>query len=708
MSSTHDHHQTLRNFLANRQWDDAQALWLDLADQLPDQPDFLLILIKEVADAGQPAIAAELASLLTPSLKSAGKHHEWLYALKLQAAATPNDKALRAEVIEAYRQIYQTDARLKPILAVSEIERAPLPAAIARADTLLALAVGNFCQHKSWGIGRVKTFDTALNRVMLAFPHNPEHAMQLNYAADSLLPLSADHIEVRKQTDLAGLKQLDPVALVRLVLVSYNHAASADRLEAVLSPAVVPDWKKWWDNTKKLLKRDNHFELPAKKTEPIILRSAPVSQQDDLLENFRVAPSLGQRTDVARQFLKLVADIADPDLLLQEFQDGLLESLKKTRPDRYAERLEAAFVLEDLGTHQKTPTAASLVIEILAGIKNLPAALDDLSAASQKRALAALKTSEPQRLIKFVNDLPAKMLDDIADLLPSTADRLAQLVQNQTASPDLLVWLCRNVTTRDWLAPLQSPVLLQTVLAALQTSSASDIRRMRAVLFDEETLLVDLLANAGTDVVRDVARQILANPGLDELDRRSLMARVLKEFPFVQDFLITKTVKEAPLIVSWASLHKRRAELDEIITKRIPENSKEIGVARSYGDLRENFEFKAAKDTQKVLMRRRAELEILLSRTQPTDFADTKTEVVGIGTSVTVTDLAAGQTNTYHVLGAWDSDPARGIISYPAALAQSLFNKKAGDTVEAQSDTGTVKLRIDRIEKAPAAILQSL
>jgi transcription elongation GreA/GreB family factor len=272
----------------------------------------------------------------------------------------------------------------------------------------------------------------------------------------------------------------------------------------------------------------------------------------------------------------------------------------------------------------------------------------------------------------------------------------------------LLVWLCRNVTTRDWLAPLQSPVLLQTVLAALQTSSASDIRRMRAVLFDEETLLVDLLANAGTDVVRDVARQILANPGLDELDRRSLMARVLKEFPFVQDFLITKTVKEAPLIVSWASLHKRRAELDEIITKRIPENSKEIGVARSYGDLRENFEFKAAKDTQKVLMRRRAELEILLSRAQATDFADIKTDVVGIGTSVTVTDLAAGQTNTYHVLGAWDSDPARGIISYPAALAQSLFNKKVGDTVEANSDTGKLQYRIDRIEKVPAEILQSL
>src|SRR5207245_10632474 len=154
-----------------------------------------------------------------------------------------------------------------------------------------ALAVGSFCQHKSWGVGRVKTFDTALNRVVLAFPHNPEHAMHLNYAAESLLPLSAEHIEVRKIRDLAGLKQLastDPVALVRLVLASHNHAASAERIETTLSGSVIPapDWKKWWDNAKKQLKRDSHFEVPVKKSEPIVLRSAPVSQQDALLDRF--------------------------------------------------------------------------------------------------------------------------------------------------------------------------------------------------------------------------------------------------------------------------------------------------------------------------------------------------------------------------------------------------------------------------------------
>ena len=53
-------------------------------------------------------------------------------------------------------------------------------------------------------------------------------------------------------------------------------------------------------------------------------------------------------------------------------------------------------------------------------------------------------------------------------------------------------------------------------------------------------------------------------------------------------------------------------------------------------------------------------------------------------------------------------DPARGIISYPAALAQTLLKKKVGDTVEAAGESTPQKLRIDRVEKVPAEIVQAL
>lgn len=721
MSQTQNYHQQLKDALAARNFEQAQALWLELAEQFPDQTEFLLLLIKDFLDAGQSPMAAELASLIALNLQAAGKHHEWLYTLKLQASVAPMDKNLRAQLLEAYRQIYENDSRLNTILTVAELDknRSPLPAAIAKADTLLALQVGSFCQHKSWGLGRVKSFDTTLARIVVAFPHNPDHAMQLPYAAESLQPLNADHIEIRKTTDLDNLKQLaatDPVALVRVVVLSYNRAVMTDRIEATLSGSVVPadQWKKWWDNAKKLLKRDPHFELPVKKNDPLRLRTAPVSQQDELVEAFRTAVSLSQKTTASRQLLKIVDEIESPDLLLQEFQDGLVEAIKKTNPTRRTERLEAALVLEEICSHQQTPaeTTSPLVAELLADAGNLPSLLEDLSTAAQRRAIAALKAAHPDRLLHQVNRLPSKTLDDIADLLPQAATQIAHHVQNQTASLELLYWLCKSITAPNapaWLDTIPRTTILAAVLNTLEAATTrSETKRFRDLLLGDETLLIELLAHASADKIRDFARQILTTTVFEELDRRLLMSRVVKEFPFVQDLLVTRTAKEQPPIVSRASFQKRQAELDEIIQKKIPQNSKEIGQARSYGDLRENFEFKAAKDMQKLLMRRRAELEVLLTRAQPTDFTDVKTDIAQIGTSVTVTDLDSSKQSTYHILGAWDSNPDRGIISYPAALAQALLNKRVGETVESPGDKERQKLRIERIEKVPTQILQSL
>ncbi len=724
MSSTQQHHQQLKDLLSRSDWDGAQALWLELAEQFSDQPEFLLLLVKEFADAGQTEMAAELASLITESIKSDGKHHEWLYALKLQAEAKPTDKQLRAELVMAFSQLHESDPRLKTILAVAELDqnRTPLPTAIARIETLLALQAGTYGQHKSWGVGRVKSFDTTLGQIVVGFAHNPSHSMQLAYAADSLTPVSNDHIEVRKLTDVDGLKRLaaaDPVALLRLVLLSQHRAATTERIEALLVGTVIPadQWKKWWENTRKLLKKDSHFDLPAKKTGPVVLRTAPVSQQDELLEAFHDAKGLTQQIEVARQFLKLVDELENAELLIEEFQDTLLETLQKTPASRYVERIEAIVVLEELREHQKAPAedTTALLASFLSTTPNLSTVLDELGTSTQRRALAVLKTADPDRLVRELNRLSTKSLDEIPDVLAQRADAIEQWVHNQTAGTELLCWICRNISTpasrkaHPWLDGLQTPGLLFAVIESIESAPNKSVsKKLRDVLFGEEELMADLLVEADTETVRKIARLILSTSAFEELDRRSLLARVVKEHPFVQEFLVTKTVKEQPLIVSWGSYNKRRAELDDIIQKKIPQNSKEIGLARSYGDLRENFEFKAAKDMQKLLMRRRAELEILLSRAQPTDFADTKTDVVSIGTSVTVTDLSANRSQTYHILGAWDGDPARGIISYPAALAQTLLNKKVGDTVEAAGETTPQKLRIDKIAKPPAEMLQSL
>lgn len=709
MSAFHEQHEQIRSLLAQGRLDDAQFRWLELSEELAGQPEVLLTLVKEFSDAGHARVAAELAALIGPALKSAGKHREWLFALKLRAAAHPKDSSLRSELAEAYTAIYQTDPRLRAILAASalEDEAVPLPEAIAKIETLLALTPGTYCHQKSWGFGRVKHFDATLQRLVVSFPHNPEHTLQLAYAAECLTAISDEHIEVRKQTDLAALRELaerDPLALLRLALTSYGHALTPEQLEAVLTPAIIApsDWKKWWDNAKRLARRDPHFEVPVRKNEPIRLRAAPVSQQEELLEAFRAAPSLAQKTDIARQFLRLTDGIPDAELALRELQDGLLAALAATKPDCHAVRLEAALLLEEM----RVP--GDLVGEELRRVADLPALLDELSAGAEKRVVATLKNSAPERLLACWNELSAKTLDQIADLLPARATDILHSIQNHTASPELLAWVCRNYSAAPWLHALPGAILVQSVLSALETAPARSAGKLYDLLVKEETFLTEALLEASSETVRDVVRRLLASPALEELDRRLLMARLVKEFPFVQELLVNRAARPQPLIVSWASLRRRQAELEDLVQNQIPQNSKEIALARSYGDLRENFEYKAAKEMQKVLLRRRAELELLLLRAQGTDFADAKTDAVNIGTSVTVTDLATAQPTTYHILGAWDSDAARNIISYPAALAQALLNRRVGEIVEVASDTGTLRLRIERIEKVPDEILRTL
>lgn len=119
-----------------------------------------------------------------------------------------------------------------------------------------------------------------------------------------------------------------------------------------------------------------------------------------------------------------------------------------------------------------------------------------------------------------------------------------------------------------------------------------------------------------------------------------------------------------------------------MINKQIPENSKEIGIAREYGDLKENAEFKAAKQQQAVLMRQKAELEAEISTARGTDFSDANISIVSVGTVVILEDATSGNEETVTVLGAWDTDTEKGIVSYLSGLGSAMLGKAEGDKLD--------------------------
>ena len=233
---------------------------------------------------------------------------------------------------------------------------------------------------------------------------------------------------------------------------------------------------------------------------------------------------------------------------------------------------------------------------------------------------------------------------------------------------------------------------------------------LRVVIADDQPMMragfkAVLEATADIEVVKDLTRALQLSPVFDDMNKRSLLARLVKKHPAVQSLVSgEQTKQDATILVSWESLERRRLEYQELVQKKIPANSKEIAIARSYGDLRENHEYKAAKEMQKILMRQKEDLEAALNRARGADLTNANTELVGPGTVVQVTDLQSNQVETFTVLGAWDSDPDKGIISYLTPVGQSLMNRKVGEVIEFELHGARHRHRIDRIEPYRAPV----
>ena len=166
-----------------------------------------------------------------------------------------------------------------------------------------------------------------------------------------------------------------------------------------------------------------------------------------------------------------------------------------------------------------------------------------------------------------------------------------------------------------------------------------------------------------------------------------------------------KSEGEGTLIVSWASLERRAAELEDLKQRRIPANSKEIEIAREYGDLRENHEFKAAKEQQKVLTALQAEWERDLDRARGMNYTEADISAANVGTRVMVTNLESGVREEFALLGAWDGDPDKNLISYLTPMGQAILGSVAGEEIEFNLGGESRRLRVEGI--APYAAEQA-
>jgi transcription elongation GreA/GreB family factor len=354
-------------------------------------------------------------------------------------------------------------------------------------------------------------------------------------------------------------------------------------------------------------------------------------------------------------------------------------------------------------------TLSKLIVE---EEKRLTLILPNLPAAKEKRMLqalpAALGTGWTERALRLMEASHGRMVAQIPRILNETGQHaelrtmLERSIREHSATSEMLIWLCGE--KEDW-GDLITPDLLWAILAALereQHSSTGRASKLQRAVVDDRELLGQMFKKVDVGLARDAMRRLQLTPLFDELTKRSLLARMVKVYPELESMIAGTEPQEktAPLVVSWSSLEKRRAEYEEIVKVKIPENTKEIAIARSYGDLSENFEFKAAKQMQSVLMRRKAELEQMLHDARGTSFENPDTSRVSIGTIVTLRNAETNNEETYTILGAWDGDPERHIISYQTAIGQALLGHEVGEIVSLNTEYAAAQFSIVSIRPA--------
>ena len=139
------------------------------------------------------------------------------------------------------------------------------------------------------------------------------------------------------------------------------------------------------------------------------------------------------------------------------------------------------------------------------------------------------------------------------------------------------------------------------------------------------------------------------------------------------------------------------AELQHLESVERPKASAAIAEAADKGDLSENSEYDAAKETQAHLEAKITEMKMTIAQAKIVDTSRLSNEAVQIMSTVKMTNLSNGIKMEYTIVSESEANLKQGKISIKTPIAQGLLNKKVGDEVEIEIPRGKIKLRVDEI-----------
>lgn len=128
------------------------------------------------------------------------------------------------------------------------------------------------------------------------------------------------------------------------------------------------------------------------------------------------------------------------------------------------------------------------------------------------------------------------------------------------------------------------------------------------------------------------------------------------------------------------------------------EVANKIEVARSFGDISENSEYDAAREEEALVAQEILDIEETLRNAKIINKLKIDTSTVGVGNTVVVDDLEFKEEITFKIMGSFEADPTKGLISNESPLGKALLGAKKGDVVEVITPAGKAQYKVKSIK----------
>ena len=672
---------SIQHSLTSGDIDAVEAEWLAAVDGEIAVETFLAITNGLVRlDEGERV--GTLLELLDDQLQDRGQWAERLDLIRGAGSRYLRSGQVYETVLDTLHELYRDrESDLNELLHELGLDRGrqetvKLWDKVDRLRNLLAFQRGDIVEMTGRGVGRIAEVNMPLQTFKVDLEKANGVAVGFRAAGKMLTLLPPEHVLRRKLEEPEELAAMKPPELLERTLKSYDRPLTGAEVRAIVV-GIIPArrWSSWWTSARKQAQ---------------VLSSGGSRQTYRWVEATDAESSLWQEFEQAapRARIGLLRRAANQSQELRDrmaaFLDDLGQGLARGQP---ALAFEIRCALERFGAEPTWPAE-----ELLASLKDpldFFASIDPRGPREQAyRVLPDCRSDWRDVLEKrFLLETDTKAIGTIAELIDEELLRRcaarAQVQPHRT--PAAFTWLAEGAATDPTLRDGRQNRLLNLLIQALRNEAFAPFRLRLKALFDSGGTVPKLLPELTLEEARQ-AEVSIRHAALEDYRREPLLTALHLKFPD----LLADQDDDDDLYALPASIAAKRERLRELVEQELPANRKAIEEARALGDLRENFEYKSARQRHEYLTSLATELQQDLQRSTPIDLAAAACDKLRIGNQA-ILESETGEQRTLAILGPWESAPERGIISYESDLALKLLGSEPGAEVEMDGETFTVQ-----------------